>query len=58
MQNGERKDKQKKGQNNRPTKANVHVGVKIRDLQGPQRSLTSVELMLRVVLKCINEDRS
>ena len=57
-QHDERKDERKEGRKKRPAKANVHAGVEMRDLQGLQKSLASVEMTLRAVLEGIGEDRS
>ena len=39
-------------------KANVHVGVEMCDFQGLRKSVASIELMLRIVMEGIGEDRS
>ena len=57
-QHDEHKEERKEGRKKRPAKANVHTGVEMRDLQGLQKSLASVEMTLCAVLEGIGEDRS
>ena len=57
-QHDERNNEQKEGRKKRTAKVNVHAGVEMRDLQGLQKSLASMEMTLRAMLEGIGEDRS
>ena len=49
-------EEQKAGRQRRTAKGALHDGVDMRDLQGLQASLASMEVMLRAVLEGIGED--
>lgn len=51
-------DKKKEGQKKRPEKVTLHMGVKMRDLKGLQKSLVHIKSTLGVGLEDVGKDRS